>query len=597
MDLTALNSTPIGAAARAVGRVAFGAASGVAGTLSGVVFRGRASWSIFLNRTRFDYRAEVGDPSSNSIVGAVVGWIARNFPEAPVRIVKEGTTDIAYMPSGTGPGAMLRLLERPNPYYSGVLQWMATVVDRIVDGNAYWFKVRIPAGNFKGRVRELWWLPAHMVEPRWDERDKTVFISYYEYTVDGVKWAIPPRDIVHFRNGLDPNNPRKGRSKLHSLLREIFTDDEAANFTASLMRNLGVPGVVLAPSNTGLATGRIDADAVKTTFMEKFSGDKRGEPMVMTSPTDIKVLSWSPEQMNLTALRRIPEERVSGVLGVPAMVAQLGAGLERSSFTNYSEANVAAYTQGVIPDQRLMAAELEVQLLPEFANLEREDLDIWFDWTKVSAMQFAFAQLWKTQEGAATKGLTKRSDFLRAVGLPIAKDGSDDVYIMPNNYVAVPAGGNQPPGRRLELPGGNGAATVESVPLLTMSSEVRCSGCHRLLAEQATSPYRFTCPRCKVVTKDEEGATPEPTRSDPLVAAMMALATREQPVQPAPQITMAEGMVRVEVHPGEAPQVTVNVPEQPAPQVTVNVPEPRGNTKRLKHDKDGRVTEIVEVPA
>lgn len=510
MNLTALNRTPIGAAARGVGRVTFGALTGVsgglngvAGVLSGVLFRSRAAWTVFLNRTRFDYRTEVGDPATNSIVGAVVGWIARNFPEAPVRIVKEGTTDIAYMPSRTGPGAMLRLLERPNKYYSGVLQWMATVVDRIVDGNAYWYKVRIAAGPFKGRVRELWWLPAHMVEPRWDPRDPTKFITYYEYTVDGVRWAIDPKDIVHFRNGLDPLNPRKGRSKLYALLREIFTDDEASNFTASLMRNLGVPGVVIAPANTGLATGRIDAEAIKTTFMEKFSGDKRGEPMVMTSPTEIKVLSWSPEQMNLTALRRIPEERIAGNLGVPAMVAQLGAGLERSSFTNYSEANVAAYTQGVIPDQRLMAAELEVQLLPEFADLEREDLDIWFDWTRVAAMQFAVAQVWKSQESAATKGLTKRSDFKRAVGMEVAKDGSDDVYVYPNNFVIVPAGGNQPPSQRLALPGGNGAAHVESVPLLAMSSEVRCAGCNRLVAKRDGSTplgaVEIKCPKCGIL--------------------------------------------------------------------------------------------------
>jgi LSD1 subclass zinc finger protein len=199
--------------------------------------------------------------------------------------------------------------------------------------------------------------------------------------------------------------------------------------------------------------------------------------------------------MNLKGLRRIPEERISGVLGVPAMVAQLGAGLERSSFTNYSEANVAAYTQGVIPDQRLMAAELEVQLLLEFAG-DDAALDVWFDWTKVSAMQFAFAQLWKSQESAATKGLTKRSDFKRAVGLPV--DTSDDVYIMPNNYIAVPAGGNQPPSGRLALP--VGTAIVEPVPLLAISSEVRCTGCNRLLAKRdpSTPPgaVEIKCSKC-----------------------------------------------------------------------------------------------------
>ena len=509
MDLTALNSTPIGAAARAVGRLTFGAATGVATTVSGMRFQARTSWSLLMNRTRFDYKAEVGDPATNSIVGAVVGWIARNFPEAPVRIVKEGTHEIAFMPAATGPGFMLRLLERPNPYYSGVLQWMATIVDWIVEGNGYWFKVR----NGVGRVEQLWWLPAHMVRPDWDPRRPGVFITRYLYRVDGVDYEIKPKDIVHFRNGLDPRNPRRGLSKLNSLLREIFTDDEAANFTASLMRNLGVPGVIIAPANTTAALGgamKSDPEAIKTTFMDKFSGDKRGEPMVLTAPTEIKVLSWSPEQMNLTALRRIPEERIAAVLGVPAMVAQLGAGLDHSTFTNYETAAVVAYTQGVISDHRLFAAELEVQLLSEFANTD--GLDVWFDWTKVSAMMAAIAELWKRLEGPATKGLMTRARYKQLVGEAVAADGSDNVYVLPNNYVELPVGGGGSPpssGARTSAIRVEPLPEAGSGPLLLASaeaSEIRCSGCNRLLAEQAAPPYRFTCPRCKAVTESKAAA-------------------------------------------------------------------------------------------
>ena len=520
MDLTALNSTPVGAAARAVGRVTFGAVNGAGGALSAVRWRTQGAWSILLNRTRFDYRAEVGDPATNSIVGAVVGWIARNFPEAPVRIVKEGTTEIAYTAAATGPGFMLRLLERPNRWYSGVLQWSATLVDWIANGNAYWFKVR----NESGRVVELWWLPAHLVEPRWPANDGTVFISHYEYTVDSQKYAIDPEDIVHFRNGIDPNNPRKGRSKLYSLLREIFTDDEASNFTASLMRNLGVPGVIIAPANTTTAMGQAlksDPEAVKKSFMDRFGGDKRGEPMVMTAPTEIKVLSWSPEQMNLKELRRIPEERIAGVLGVPAVVAQLGAGLDRSTFTNWDTASVVAYTQGVISDHRLFAAELEVQLLSEFADIDSEALDVWFDWTKVQAMLGAIAELWKRLEGPATKGLMTRARYKQLVGEPVLP--GDDVYVMPNNYVAVPVGGGNPPS-----PGsrnGNGVrvepvrqAQLEGTrPLLLTAetSEVRCehphpskpdARCNAKLADAAAPPYAFTCWRCKQVTESAVAA-------------------------------------------------------------------------------------------
>lgn len=394
---------------------------------------GRArSTTLYLGRTRIDYASEIGDPATNSIVGAVVGWIARNLPEAPIRIVKEGTTEVAFEASATGPGAMLRLLANPNRYFSGELLLNAVVVDYHIRGNAYLAKGRAPGG----RVTSLWWIPAGMLEPKWPEDDPTVFIGWYEYTVDGVKYAIRPEDVVHFRYGVDPRNTRKGLAPIAPLTREIFTDDEAANFTASLLKNLGVPGVVLAPANTTGPTGRQDPETVKSKFMEKFGGDKRGEPLVLTSPTDVKVLSFAPKDMELAALRRIPEERISANLGVPAGVAQLGAGLDRNTFTNYGEGNVAAYTQGVIPKQRLLAGDLERQLLPEFADGEElAGLDVWFDWTRVAAMSALAAAVWARHESAATKGLLTRRDFKRAVGKP--HDASDDVYVMPNNYVVV----------------------------------------------------------------------------------------------------------------------------------------------------------------
>lgn len=460
------------------------------------------SWGVYLSRTRIDYRSEIGDPATNSVVGAVVGWIARNLPEAPIRIVKEDTTELAYGPAATGPGAMLRLLKNPNPYYSGQLQWRATLVDYYCRGNAYWLKQRAPSG----RVTALWWIPERMLEPRWPDSDPSVFIGWYEYKVDGETWAVDPRDVVHFRNGIDPNNTRKGLSGLASLFREIFTDDEASNFSASLLRNLGVPGVVISPSNTGGPVGRADPEAVKTSFMEKFGGDKRGEPLVLTAPTDVKVLSFNPQQMELRELRRIPEERISANLGVPASVAGLGAGLDQNAFTSYGEANVAAYTQGVIPTQGELASTLDTQLLPDFAGAEADNLDVWFDWTNVAAMSAAAAAIWKRYESTATKGLSTRADFKRATGQTVTPE--DEIYIIPNNYIFVGTGGSTPPSTVplvTQPPSQRRASDVtRSEAVFVTAPEIRCSGsfrgepCGKLLG-LATAPYELKCDRCKSI--------------------------------------------------------------------------------------------------
>jgi HK97 family phage portal protein len=398
--------------------------------------RTEGSFLSYLNRTRYDYRTEVGDAATNSIVVAVVGWVARNFPEAPVTIHRissaEDAPSVPIRPRLTGPGRMLQLIERPNPYYSGVVQWMATMTDYMNTGNGYWIKVRGPMR----RVEELWWAPSWMIEPGWDADRTDQYIGWYEYTIDGVTYVLPPNDVVHFRDGLDPHNTRKGLSRLAALYREVFTDDEASNLTASLMRNLGVPGIIISPSNTTGAVGRFeDPEQVKRKFVEKFGGDKSGEPMIMTVPSDVKQLSWSPEQMNLRELRKIPEERISAVLGVPAIVAGLGAGLDRSTFSNFGEARKAAYQESIIPAQRNIAAELEVQLLPEFGDIT--GLDVSFDWRQATAMQENADQIWKRAQEAATRGLMTRANFKRMTGQPVEGD-TDDVYVLPSNFLFVP---------------------------------------------------------------------------------------------------------------------------------------------------------------
>jgi HK97 family phage portal protein len=469
--------------------------------ISSMLFaRGGTGWTMVLNRTRIDYRSELGDPSTNSAVGSVVGWIARNFPEAPVRIVREDDPEApAIKRSRTGPGAMLRLLENPNPWFAGVTMWGATLVDYICRGNAYWIKVR----NDADRVVELWWVPERLLQPRWPAGDPKVFIGWYELTLDGIQYEVEVRNVVHFRNGIDPHNTRKGRAPIDDLLREIFTDDEASNFSASLLKNLGVPGVVIAPANTTGRSLETNPEAVKTSFMEKFGGDKRGEPLVLTAPTDVKVLSFNPQQMELRELRRIPEERITARLGIPAGVAGLGAGLDRNTFTNYGEAKKAAYTEGVIPLHRAIASELEAQLLTDFVG-DVEGFDVLFDVSVVAAMQEAQAEVDKRAQAAASKGLITRADYKRAINMTPAADGSDDVFLVPNNYLVIRAGSDpkivisEPPARPALPPGGPAG-------LLTAGDEVRCPKGH-LLAELASPPYRFTCDRCKAVVSSEAAA-------------------------------------------------------------------------------------------
>jgi HK97 family phage portal protein len=381
--------------------------------------------------SRHDYSGEVGDGTGSSTVMAPVLWTATTFPEAPPCLWQKLDTG---QEEPVRDHEMLRLLERPNPFYTGPILWMATIADYKVNGNGYWIKEWNRAGT---RPVRLWFTPSWMIEPRGSETDTSVFVEHYEYTVDGELFKLDPRDVVHFRFGLDPVNPRKGFSPLKTVLREVYTDDEAARFTASLLRNMGVPGLIISPDTDSPIT-ESEATEAKRYFNEQFSGDKRGEPIVMTGRTKLEQFGFSPEQLLLRELRRIPEERVTAVLGVPAIVAGLGAGLDRSTFTNMAEAREAAYESGIIPTQRIIAEDIRFQLLPDF----EADVHPWrfgFDLSKVRVLQEDLYRQAQRNDLAYRGGWATRGEARRPMGLPV--NAGDDVYQVPLNIALVPANG------------------------------------------------------------------------------------------------------------------------------------------------------------
>lgn len=421
-----------GDVARATGAV-FSSASQRVKNLFGA---GRRYWSAIYTGSAVNYRTAAGDPMLNSAYVAVVNWIARNAPDAPIslsRVDENGSVD-PIGPARTSPGRLLRLWERPNPSIPGPAQTTAVVVDLFTSGNGYIVKVR----NDFGMIVQLWWMPECIMEPWWEGDD---FITAYKQTVDGSVFYWRPEDVYHFRLGVDPLNPRKGLSPARSLLREIFTDNEASAFTAALLQNLGVPGVIIAPANTTGASIRGKAGVIKAQFKETFGGDSRGEPMVLTAPTEVKVLSFNPQQMELRDLRKLPEERISAVLGVAAIVAGLGAGLDRSTFSNFGEARRAAYTESIIPLHRNMAATIELTIdddFPDTGGSLETMLDVFFDWRQASAMQETTGDVHKRALDAATRGLIMRSQYLRETNRPVAQDGTDDVFVVANNIVFLP---------------------------------------------------------------------------------------------------------------------------------------------------------------
>jgi HK97 family phage portal protein len=312
----------------------------------------------------------MGD-DANSAVFACLERICTTYVKAPLRVwrgdAEGGKPDVIV------DHPLEELLATPNDAMTGAELWWWTQWAKEVAGNAYWRKVR--AGNADtGNVVQVWPLSPALVVPVTTEEDRRrgVFLSHYRYQyAPGRYEAIAPHNIVHFKLGLADHDQRLGCSPLQRLVRQVATDDEATRFTKTLLSNYAVPGLVFfAGEKDGPMTPE-KADVLRARITAMFTGEGRGRVGIASPGSDMKQYGFSPQEMDLKVLHRLPEERIAAVLGVPPGVAGLGAGLDRQIYNNYREAREAFFEQKILPAYQFDAARVDASLLPDFTTQKR----------------------------------------------------------------------------------------------------------------------------------------------------------------------------------------------------------------------------------
>jgi phage portal protein BeeE len=282
------------------------------------------------------------------------------------------------------------------------------------------------------------YLPHFLVEPRYPQ-DGSAFISHYEYTPEwgGPKVDLPVRDIVHYRFGLDPRNVRKGLSPIKPLVREVFTDDEAANFSATILRNMGVPGGVISPKDVSVLPNSDDIAEMKEYMRTGFTGDRRGEWLVLGTPTETSQFGFDPQQLMVGNLRDIAEERVCAALGIPAAIVGFGAGLQQTKVgATMKELRRLAWTSCLQPMQRSLARQLTSSLVPEFVAQTRR-FRLWFDTASVPAFQEEEMQEAQRVALLVQAGLLRVDRAQEMLGIDV--DETQDIYLRPMGSAATEA--------------------------------------------------------------------------------------------------------------------------------------------------------------
>jgi len=318
----------------------------------------------------FNYLQDAGILWQNSAVGACLNWITNAFNEADI-VCEYRRRDGTYEQMNHD---VISLLKAPNRYYTEDHLWSGLLLSYLTAGRAYSY-IEYTRGNTPGA---LYYLPHFQVRTIAENGD---FITRYEYTDQTVR-SLKPTEVIHLKNRLDPYNYREGISPLAPVLREIVADNEASAAAAALMKNLGAPGISFTPNQEITSQQK---DILREYIGQRMRGDRRGELIVFPVEGDVNTWGFSPEQMAFDKIRNVPEERICALFGLSPIVVGLGAGLNRSTYSNYQEAREAAYEACMVPLWNTIADQLSGQLLPQY-GLDPAKVRLRFDCSKIRGL-------------------------------------------------------------------------------------------------------------------------------------------------------------------------------------------------------------------
>lgn len=328
-----------------------------------------------------NWEYEAGTLWDNAVIRIALKWREDTFGEPNL---------VVYRPDGDSEEMLrehpaLDLLSHPNPYYDGSTLMAGILLSDPIDGNAYLQRLRSPRGGLIGLSYLPHWCVTVVPGTSW--------IARYEYRSGLQKVDFAPEDIVHLRDGMDPANPRKGLGRVGAVLREVAGSNELATTIASILHNVGMPGVVISPKplpdgSVPTMTPEQRAGYLRQ-YREKFLGDKRGEPWVQTTPVDVTQLGWSPDQMATDKTHRLLVTVLCAAFNLDPMVLHLPG--ENTTYSNREQAREAAVEEHVIPQWRRLDRQLTSTLMPELARQYprevRPDDRIGHDFSQVRSLQ------------------------------------------------------------------------------------------------------------------------------------------------------------------------------------------------------------------
>lgn len=390
---------------------------------------------------KVDHKSEVGSLDLNSLAMAVVNFTSIRIPEARPCVVTrndEGDEERDFNHQ------VASLIRRPNRHHIWADYAGAVSMDWWFYGNVFLYKTRSLTA-----VEELWYLPRQRVRPRWPgdagspdvvrwanehgekESDLDPYLSHYEYTAPGKNPVLyPVKDILHLKRYVDPVEPRLGLGAFESLYKELYGDARMSLFTAAIFTNMGIQVPVISPKDDTQIISPEDAAQWKESWMQKTTGSRAGEPIIMMDPVSIEKFGFAPKDLDVSEQKLNIEARVCSVCQISPAALQLMVGVQNgTSYASSEQARQQGYEEVIIPIQSVWAENITWQLVRE--DNEKEQAEFEFDVSNVRVLQEDMDAKYKRETSLLAGGGQTINETRQSLGKkPVGPEG--DVYLIPS---------------------------------------------------------------------------------------------------------------------------------------------------------------------
>lgn len=421
------------------------------GNNSVLIYPNMNSWQDAILRSLSPNSQPSDDPNLSALVAAGWNWLGLTLAEPDIQVKKGFLRKKAGKKRDDNIIETHRFYEffgfegRPNRRYSAPTLWKAFAYSWIIDGNAYFLKLR----HSSGRIVEVWYEPHFTIKARWVNdnqgeyipagRSKSVAlisrddranqdINYYEITRSGQRFRVEPADVIHFRDGIDPFNTRYGLSRMKFITREILGDSAAASYGASLLSGNGVIPYVLGIDDKEGVLSQEDLQNIKAKLLEQTTGQNAGQPMVLSSRVTFNRTGLTPGELDNRQTRYSAQEVFAAVTGIPAIVLNFGAGMERTIYNNMEQADRRAIEQYLQPLWWHRDQELTHQFLRDIDTDTTHFIES--DLSEVGALQENETDRVNRIVAKYQGQIIKRSEARAELDYEVDPNGADDVYLV-----------------------------------------------------------------------------------------------------------------------------------------------------------------------